>query len=121
MIERTVREIVRAYYLAWSAQDRDVVRRLLDDRLSFRSPQDRFDSADAFLSACWRYSEGLTGVRFARELYDSDRAFVVLWWVGEGDSAFADAEYVEVADGRIRRIVVLNNDPAFGEMIPWGP
>lgn len=116
MSETRVRETVREYYEAWAGGDRERVRALLADDLDFRSPQDRFAGAEAFLECCWQYSEGLTGVEFVRELYEGDRGFVVLRWRTEGGS-FYDAEYVRADGGKLREILVVNNSPEFGKLV----
>jgi len=108
---------VRRYYEAWAAQDRGTVRELLHDDLMFASPQDRFASADTFLAACWAYAEGLTQVRFIEEVHAVGRAFVILEWHNEDGTAFATAEYLELREGRIKRILVVNNDPALTSLV----
>jgi hypothetical protein len=113
----STKDTVRGYYEAWAAQDREAVRSQLDSALSFRSPQDSFESAEAFLSACWRFSSGLKGVSFVTEVYDDARAFVVLRWLNDDGSTFEDAEYVEVSDGVISRILVVNNSAEFGGLL----
>jgi hypothetical protein len=112
-----MRDLTHRYYTAWAAQHRERARELLHRELVFTSPQDHFDSADAFLSACWTYSSGLAGVRFVKEVYEGGRAFVILRWLNEDGSSFVDAEYLESACGRITRILVVNNDPLFDELI----
>lgn len=114
MTPEATRDVVRAYYEAWARQDREGVRALLADDVSFRSPQDRFETADAFLEACWAHAEGLSGVTFERELYDGEQAFVLLGWQFGGGEGFVDAEYVRVRSGRVVEVLVVNNDPSFG-------
>lgn len=113
------REIVHRYYKAWASQDRSEVRALLNDQLEFASPQESYESADAFLDACWKYSEGLTGVQFSKEVYEDGDAFVILLWSNEDGSSFADAEYLQVAQEKIKQIVVINNDPSFRAQVSW--
>jgi hypothetical protein len=119
MVKEITREIVRRYYKAWASQDRGQVRALLNDQLQFSSPQETFESADAFLEACWKYSEGLTSVQFTIEVYEDSEAFVILLWSNEDASGFTDAEYLQVDQGKVKRIVVVNNDPSFGAQVNW--
>lgn len=112
----TLRTLVRAYYTAWARGDRDQARAQLDDSLDFRSPEDRFTRADDFLGACWRYSEGLTGVAFLREVYAAHQAFVVLRWESADGSSFVGAEYLRVESGKIREILVVNNTAGFADL-----
>jgi hypothetical protein len=109
--------IVRRYYRAWARQDRAAVRAILADDLDFRSPQDRFTGADAFLVECWRYSEGLADVEFVEAIPSGDRAFVMLDWIMEDGGRFAGAETLRVEAGRIKRIIVVNNSPGFRDLI----
>ena len=112
-----MKEIIRGYCEAWAAQDQDNVRKSLHEKLIFTSPEGSFDTADSFLAGCWRYSTGLTGVRFIKEVYQEDRAFVILRWLNDDTSAFAGAEYLETEGGEIKEITVVNNTPSFGKMI----
>jgi hypothetical protein len=109
----SINDLARRYYEAWASQDQEAVRALLDDTLSFSSPQDHFDSAAAFLDVCWRYSDGLTGVRFVKEVYQCAGAFVILEWFNQDGGTFMSGEYLESAGGRINKIIVVNNDPHF--------
>ncbi|MBD3257222.1 hypothetical protein GF377_02220 [candidate division GN15 bacterium] len=116
-MSEATKDTVHRYYTAWAAQDRTKVRQMLADNLRFVSPQDKFESAEAFLATCWEYSQGLSGVEVESEVYDGDRGFVILRWRTESGSSFADAEYVRVADGKMAEILVVNNDPAFHTML----
>jgi ketosteroid isomerase-like protein len=113
----STRQVVHRYYEAWAGQDREEVRSTLSDDLVFRSPQDAFSSADEFPNSCWKYSKGLSGVDFLKEVYMEDQAFVVLDWHSEDGSHFADAEYARVKNAKICEILVVNNDPSFTELI----
>ena len=110
-------ELTRTYYEVWAAQDQDQVHKLLHRDLIFVSPQDRFDSADGFLSACWQCSRGLAGVKFVKEIYQENRAFVIPRWLDGDGGTFVSAEYLEVVGGSIKLIVVVNNDPLFKEVV----
>ena len=113
----TMKNITYRYYKAWVAQDRERVRELLHADLEFTSQQDCFDSADSFLSACWRYSTGLTGVHFVKDVYQENRAFVILRWLIEDGSTFAGAEYLEATGDKIKKIMVINNDTRFEKVL----
>jgi hypothetical protein len=111
----STRELIQAYYNAWANQDRDSVRDLLADDLDFRSAQDRFNQADEFLNACWRFSDGIVGVNYLREIYSQDKAFVVLNWMYADGSCFIDAEYLCISSEQVCEILVVNNSPSFAE------
>jgi hypothetical protein len=112
----SIRGLTHRYYEAWAAQDRERVDALLHDGLEFISPQGSFGSADSFLSASWTRSAGLAGVRFVREVYQGDRAFVILRWLNQDGSTFTDAEYLESSHGRIKTILVVSYDPVLGKL-----
>lgn len=117
MEKAAIRDIVHRYYEGWATHDLGVSRKLLSDSLVFRSPQDIFKDADAFLRECGHFGEELTGVDYLIEVYAEDEAFVILeWGMGEGQS-FIDAEYLRIQDDRIAEIIVVNNSPDFGRML----
>jgi len=115
--KKITREIVHRYYKAWASQALREVQALLHNQLNFASPQETFDSANEFLEACWKYSDGLTGVQFNTEVYENREAFVILQWSYEDGSSFVNAEYLQVDQEKIERIVVVNNDPSFGQQV----
>jgi len=51
------KDIIAIYYNSWVINDKPSAREQLADDLLFRSPNDSFDSADAFMDACWQFSE----------------------------------------------------------------
>jgi hypothetical protein len=113
----TTKETVHAYYTAWADQERKKARELLAEAFQFDAPQFTFDNADTFLDSCWQYSDELSGVKFLYEVYDGDQAFVILLWSMEDGTTFAGAEYVTVADGKVTRILVVNNDPSIKDLL----
>lgn len=111
-----VRTLVRGYYDAWLRGDLAQARQYLAEDLQFTSPQESYDSAEAFLEACGHLSQGLEGLRYVRELYEGEQACVLLEWsfdlAGRAGN-FIDAELLRVTDGRIAEILILNNDPEY--------
>lgn len=117
MTEDSIREVVHRFYVAWAKRDKEQVTALLAEDLDFRSAQDRFVRANEFLESCWKYSEGLAGVSFLKEVYAGDQAFVLLEWENEDGGHFVDAEYLRVDSGRVCEALVVNNSPSFGELV----
>jgi hypothetical protein len=117
MTTNEIQDVVHGYYRAWAERKRAQAQDLLHDDLVFVSPQDTFSSSASFLSKCWKYSAGLAGVEFVTEVYQGDSAFVILRWLNEDGTSFADAEYLRVVHGRIAEILVVNNDPAFSNLL----
>jgi len=112
-----IKNIVHQYYEGWTEQDLEKSRALLSDDLTFRSPQDKFTSADEFIVRCGHFSEGLKGVQYKKEVYSKDEAFVILEWEMEDGSCFMDAEYLRIENDKIKEIIVVNNFPEFGDML----
>ncbi len=98
------KDIIRRYYDAWAASDRDAARAFLQDDLKFRSPQDSFDSADAFLDACWQYAESFGGVDMLQDVYEPDKAYIA-YRLNE----FTVAEFHKIRDGKIAEVYVTMN------------
>lgn len=98
------KEIIKAYYDAWLKSDRDRARSFLTDDLKFRTPNDSFDSADAFLDACWRHAAGFNTMTMLQEVYADDAAFIAYT---SGD--FTVGEFIKIRDGGIAEIFVTFN------------
>jgi hypothetical protein len=105
-----MKTLVHRYYEAWAAKDRDAVKKQVHDDLVFKSTEASFTSADAFLSTCWKYSDGLTGVEFLKEVYDDAQAFVIMRWHMEDGTTFIGAEYVRAELDLISEIIVISNN-----------
>ena len=117
MSANTVERIVKTYYESWVNQDLKSARSLLADNLNFVSPQDHFQSAEAFLSACGHYAEGIDRVEYRREVFTGNQAFVICEWFDTAGGSMASAEYLTVKDGRITEILVINNYGNFMEQL----
>lgn len=113
----SIKTVVRDYYEGWAEGDLARSRGHMDKICCFKSPQDKFQTADQFFEACSHLSEGLVSIKFLREIYSGDEAFVILEWYLESGATFMDAEYLKMRDGKIVEIIVLNNSPDFTEMI----
>ncbi len=111
------RKVVHEYYDGWITGRLDQSRNLMADDCIFKSPQDKFLSADAFLTACSHLSDGLTGVKYVKEIYSDSEAFVILEWQIDQDQSFMDAEYLRIKSGKITEIIVVNNSADFGKMV----
>ncbi len=109
--------IIARYYTAWVRRDWSLAQAVLAADVRFRSPQDQANSADEMFQVCWSYGAGLVGVRFLKRIYADNEAFVILEWTAENGGMFVGAEYLRVADGKIVEILIVNNDPAFGQLL----
>lgn len=115
-VDTNALHIARSYYEAWAKGDHDTVRALLADDLDFVSLEGHYVKAEDFLADCWRFSEGLTGVVCMKEIADGDDVFLLLDWHLDDGNRFVSAETVQVVDGRVQQIIVLNASPNFGKL-----
>ncbi|MGI9383097.1 MAG: hypothetical protein ACR2PO_08070 [Methyloligellaceae bacterium] len=103
----TTESVIMDYYGSWLNGDRDRARSLLADDLKFRSPQDNFDTADAFLGTCWKLSESFDAMDVIHEVFDASGGYLVY-----RSGSFLCGEFVKVRDGRIAEIYVTFNPTA---------
>ena len=106
------KDLIENYYKAFASRDMTSVKKILDTSFEHRSKEAIITSAQEFIDKCWEYGEGLTDVKFKEEVIAVNKAFYILEWIGENGS-FHDAEYIEVKNDKITRILVINNEPDF--------
>jgi SnoaL-like domain len=100
------REVVEAYFSAWQANDFAGMRSLLDDKVDFAGPIDRFDNADAYQQSI----EGLSQIKtdiVIRKTFDDGPD--VLTWYDLHTSIAAPApvaEWSHVENGKITMVRV---------------
>jgi hypothetical protein len=95
------KEIVETYYQCWIDSNREKARSFLADDLKFSSPQDKFESADDFINACWALSESFHSMDVLHTVYDDEGAYIVY----KGES-FCAGELLKIKDGKIQEIYV---------------
>jgi ketosteroid isomerase-like protein len=106
MTARTVTELARAVYAAFSAGDRPAMEALLSDDFRFSSPQDdRIDKA-AYFERCWPGAGKLKIEKLDKVFAQGDEAFVRYVAVGEDGVRFQNVELLAARDGKITRVEV---------------
>lgn len=95
------KKIIEEYYDCWIDNDRKGASSYLADDLIFRSPQDNFDSAGAFLDACWKYSRDFNSMEYIHTLFTDDGAYIV--YTGKD---FCVGELIKIRGGKISEIYV---------------
>ena len=100
----TTQSIIRGYYDHWLKGERDAARAMLADDLTFRSPADNFDGADAFIDKCWALSEQFNTMDVLHQVYDDSSGYLVY---RTGD--FCCGELHKIRDGKISEIYVTFN------------
>ena len=101
-------DLINAYYHCWARKDRDGARALLADDLRFRSPWDKFDTADAYLEECWSLRADVESVMVFESVVEGDKAFVATEWMVNDGTSFGDAAFICAAGGKITKIVVVS-------------
>jgi ketosteroid isomerase-like protein len=100
-------DLINAYYQCWARRDRDGARALLADDVRFRSPWDKFDSADAYLDECWALRADVESVMVFESAVEGDKAFVAAEWMVNDGTSFGDATFFQAANGKIVRILIV--------------
>ena len=100
----TSKEVIQAYYKVWLHSDRNLVKSFLSTDLRFRSPENSFDNADAFLDTCWGYSGGFDQMNVEHAIDGSDGGFIVY---SSGD--LCCWELLRLKDGKFHEIYVTFN------------
>lgn len=109
----SIQSIVKTYYDNVVKLNIPNFEKLLPENFSFKSLQDIISTRDDFIRICTRYMEGLSNVNVIKEVYSEEKAFLVLEWISTRESKFYSAEYLEVKNGILTEIVIINNSPDF--------
>jgi len=110
----TLKTLIRKYYKAYLERKLDVVKEILDPKFEAISGMMKFHNAQDYLDGSWSNSENLVDIKFELEVIDEEKntAFYVLKW-DFGNSKMETAEYLEVRDEKITKIVWINMSPDF--------
>jgi len=101
------RKVVETYFDAWKQNDFATMRSVLDDRVDFAGPLDRFDDADAYQQAIRGLSELKTDVAIHKVFVAGPD--VVTWYDLHTKVAAPSpvAEWSHVEHGKITRVRVV--------------
>lgn len=104
---KDARAVVETYFKAWQSNDFSTMRSVLDDKLDFAGPIDRFDNADAYQQAIRGLSQMKTNVVIRKTFVDGPD--VVTWYdLHTRIAAPAPvAEWSHVEDGKITMVRVV--------------
>lgn len=101
------RTVVDTYFAAWKENDFATMRSVLDDKVDFTGPLDRFDNADAYQQAVVGLSQMKTDLVIHKTFVDGSD--VVTWYdlhTGIADPAPV-AEWSHVDNGKITMVRVV--------------
>ena len=115
------REIVQAYFQAWTSGNIAQARSYLADDLKFAGPIDHFDKADDFARALESFIRIVTKVRLIAEFY-TDTEAMLLYDVETPTPAetIRTAEHFVVSGGRIRKIDLVFDATRLRAMMAGG-
>ena len=99
--EGSSRSVIERYLQCWLDSDRDGARALLADDVTFRSPRESHDGAEAFLASCWEHAARFDAIEILHALYDRHAGYVV--YRGDG---YVCGELLYVKEGKIASIHV---------------
>jgi ketosteroid isomerase-like protein len=105
-MEPNISEVVRAYFAAWPARDREGMERVLTDDFQFTSPLDNSLDRATFLERCWPRSEDIASLDLKRLIPDGYLAFVTYELTMKDGRSFRNSEAVTVRDGKVREVEV---------------
>jgi hypothetical protein len=101
------RAVVERYFDAWKRNDFATMRSVLDDRVDFAGPIDRFDNADAYQQAIQGLSQMKTDIVIRKSFVDGPD---VLTWYDLHTAIAAPApvaEWSHVENGKITMVRVV--------------
>ena len=109
-----LKKLIRKYYKAYLERNKGVAEELLDPNFQALSSMMKFYSAQDYLEGGWKQTNALVGLDYELEVVDEDNstAFYVLKW-DFGDSTMHTAEYIEVKNEKIIKILWINMGPKF--------
>jgi hypothetical protein len=112
------RSVVETYFNAWKSNDFPTMRSVLDDRVDFAGPIDRFDSADAYQQAIRGLSHIKTDIVVQKTFVDGPD--VVTWYDLHTRVAppAAVAEWSHVEGGKITMVRVVFDARPFAAAAP---
>jgi ketosteroid isomerase-like protein len=106
-------ELIKTYFDAWVNGDKATVAGMLADDMKLTSPQESYDSAEAFLDACWKYSEVFESIECIHIV--SEGTTSMLCYEGTfKDGKYRMCEFYEIVDGKIKLADVLSITPLDG-------
>ena len=108
-------ETVERYFDAWTSNDFDTARSLLEDDLEFRGPIDTFDNADALIESIKGLSQILTGAHRRGVVADGDQVCVIYDLETAPVGTAPVAEWYRVREGKIASL------QAFFDARPFAP
>lgn len=105
-------QIVRQYFKAYEAGDRQMIEQLLSNDFRFSSPYDNRIDKNLYMKICWPPHANFSHYDFKTILSDGDDVMLRYECETEHFGRLKNAEYFRLKDGMIVEIVVYFGDAA---------
>ena len=106
MTAESRRDIIRAIFAAYLANDRQTVEDCLTDDFRFTSPYDDEIDKATYFERCWRGSDWIERHQLENIMADGDEVFVTYQCVARGGKRFRNTEFFSFRGDKVRRIDV---------------
>jgi ketosteroid isomerase-like protein len=99
-------ELIRGYFAAYQANNRDVIEAVLTDDFTFTSPYDDAIDRATYFVRCWPNSKLFKSITVERICEDGDSAFVLCRCETLDGKSFRNTELHIFRDNRLRGVEV---------------
>jgi ketosteroid isomerase-like protein len=114
-----VSSLVRAYFKAFDARDREAIEALLAETFHFTSPFDDGIDRATFFQRCWPNGDHHQGHSLERLMPDKDSAYVTYFLTRIDGTASRNTEYFTAKNGKLTSInVYFGANYHNGEFVP---
>jgi ketosteroid isomerase-like protein len=108
----TASDLVRAYFAAFHARDRQAVEALLADDFTFTSPYDDHIDKSAYFERCWANGDSMRSFRVVKLFEQGDEAFILYESLSAGAETFRNTEFFRTKNGQIAAVEVYFGSPS---------
>jgi ketosteroid isomerase-like protein len=106
MQDKSLSNVVRAYFGAYESENREVAEQLLADDFRFTSPNDDGIDRATYFERCWPRDEPGRSQTIEKIVVDGDKAFVTYSCATGAGKSFRNTEFLTFSGERIASIDV---------------
>jgi hypothetical protein len=99
-------EVVRRFFEAFKARERDVAESMLADDFSFSSPHDPELDRAGYFERCWPNMEHMRSIELDRMVESGEEVFIRYHVTRHSGERFRNAELIRTNGDRIERVEV---------------
>ena len=107
MQQETVSNLIRKYFAAFLAQDRQTLEEGLSDDFTFTSPRDDHISKSSFFERCLPGSEQFLTFQIEKLFVQGNEAFVLYQAELKNGTTFRNTEYYKLEGNKIQEVEVF--------------